>query len=172
MKHRLILGIWLTVVWLELWGDLTWANLFSGILIAGFVVTLWAPREPLGLRVRPAALVRFVAFFTMNLLRASLEVAREVLRPHPQLREAVVAASITTTTRGMTAVIAAAISLTPGTLVIDTTRVGARTILYVHVFNLGDRAEVLADVARLEQMALAALAPTTASTPSETESNP
>lgn len=165
MRHRLSLGAWLTVVWLALWGDLTWANLFSGVLVAGIVVLFWAPGEPLGLRVRPVALVQFMAFFAVNLIRASLQVAREVLRPTPRLSEAVIAAPIAPTSRGMIAVIAAAISLTPGTLVIDTSFVDSKPTLYIHVFNLGDRDAVLANVARLEHLALAALSPTIAITP-------
>jgi len=159
MKHRLILGVWLTFVWLGLWGDLSWANLLSGILVAALVVVLLAPEEPLGLLVRPIALVRFIAFFAQNLVIASFEVAREVLRPRPQLRPAVVAASIAATSRGLTAVIAASISLTPGTLVIDIDRSDSHTTLYIHVFDLDERAELLANVARLERLAVAALAP-------------
>jgi len=166
MKNRLVLGAWLTLVWLGLWGDLSWANLLSGIAIAGFVVLLWAPREPLGLRVHPVALVRFVAFFAASLTKASLQVAREVLRPHPQLREAVIAAPIAPTTRGLTAVIAASISLTPGTLVIDTSVNDSETILYIHVFDLEDRATLLAGVARLERLAVAALSPNSVADPS------
>ena len=32
--------VWLTALWLLLWGDLTWANLSSGLLVAVLVVTL------------------------------------------------------------------------------------------------------------------------------------
>ncbi|NOX30855.1 MAG: hypothetical protein GXP35_12535 [Actinobacteria bacterium] len=161
MKHRLILAVWLTFVWLELWGDLSWANLLSGMLVAVLVVVLLGPKEPLGLRPRPIALVRFMAFFAQNLVIASLQVAREVLRPRPQLLPAVIAARISPTSRGLIAVIAAAISLTPGTLVIDITRSGSGTTLYIHVFDLDDRAALLASVARLERLAVAGLAPAT-----------
>ncbi len=159
MRHRLILAVWLTFVWLELWGDLSWANLLSGMLVAALVVVLLDTKEPLGLRARPAALVRFIAFFAQHLVIASYQVAREVLRPRPQLRPAVIAAPIVATSRGLTAVIAASISLTPGTLVIDIDRSDSDTTLYIHVFDLGERAELLANVARLELLAVAALAP-------------
>lgn len=160
MRHRLILGSWLVLVWLELWGDLSWANLFSGMLVAGFVVWLWSPKQRLGLNVRPVALARFIGFFIASLVKASVEVAREVVRLDPQLRSAVVAVPIRSQSRGMIAVVAAAVSLTPGTLVIETALDGLDTTLFIHVFDLQDRDALVASVRRLEDLAIAALAPT------------
>lgn len=160
MRHRLFLGSWLVLVWLGLWGDLSWANLFSGVLTAAFVVWLWAPRERLGLRIRPFALARFMGFFFASLVKSSFEVAREVVRLDPQLSSSVVAVPIRSQSRGMIAVVAATISLTPGTLVIETALVGLETTLYIHVFNLRDRDELRASVAQLEDLAIAALSPT------------
>ncbi len=161
MRHRLVLGIWLTLVWLGLWGDLSWANLFSGMLSAVFVVWMWGPKQHLGIGVRPFALVRFIGFFVASLVRASVGVARQIVRFEPQLRSSVVAVPINSQSRGMIAVVAAAISLTPGTLVIETKAVGLKTTLYIHVFDLRDRDELVASVTQLEDLALAALSPTT-----------
>jgi len=159
MTHRLVLGVWLTVAWLALWGGLSWANLFSGVLVATLIVALWAPREPLGLRAHPIGLAKFIMFVAVDMVTASYQVAREVVRPNPQLREAIVAVPLVSTTRGMVTVIAAAISLTPGTLVIDILRTGPNITLFVHVFDLDDHDSLIAHIAELEQSAIAGLVP-------------
>lgn len=159
MTHRLILGAWLTVVWLELWGGLTWANLLSGVLVATLIVVMWAPREPLGLRPHPIGLAKFVMFVAIDMVTASYQVAREVVRRKPQLREAIIAVPLVSTTRGMVTVISAAISLTPGTLVVDISRSGPNITLYVHVLDLDDRDALIAHIAELEQAAIAGLVP-------------
>lgn len=159
MRHQLALVSWLTVVWIGLWGDLSWANLAAGAAAGASVVLIFTPSRPLGLRVRPLQLVRFVSHFLANLVHASIEVAVIVVRPKPMVRMAVIAVPIAPTTRGVTLVIAAAISLTPGTLVIDARNEAKQTILYIHVLDLEDRDKTVAEVARLEQLATAAFGP-------------
>lgn len=159
MKHRFTLVGWLTIVWIGLWGDLSWANLAGGVATGGGLVLLFDPREPLGLRIRPLPLIRFISYFIWNLAHASLQVALAVIAPRPILRKAVIAVPINSTTRGITLVIAAAISLTPGTLVIETSERDMETILYIHVLDLRNRAKTQADVARLEQLVHAAFSP-------------
>lgn len=82
----------------------------------GFVVTVWAPREPFGLRVHPVALTRYLVFFGVNLVSASLHVSWAVLQPHPHLREAFIAAPIASSTRGVVAAIAAFLLVSGATL--------------------------------------------------------
>ncbi len=162
MRRRVPLIAWLTVVWIGLWGDLSWANVAGGAAAGSTVVMLFDPPQELGLGIRPFHLVRFIARFARNLVKASLEVAGIVIRPKPNIRKAVIAVPIAATTRGVTLVIAAAISLTPGTLVIETTQHPDRTVLFIHVLDLRDRTKTVAEVARLERLATAAFAPNTA----------
>lgn len=159
MTHRLALTGWLTVAWIGLWGDLSWANVAGGLAVGSLVVAVFNPPQALGLRLRPLRLARFASYFLRNLVHASFQVASIVVRPNATIRTAVIAVPITPTTRGVTLVIAAAISLTPGTLVIDTSHQQHRAILYVHVLDFRDRDTTIAAVARLEQLATAAFAP-------------
>ena len=89
---RLVMGGWLTLVWVLLWGSPSPANVLGGAAVATvLLVLLPLPSVSSPGIVRPAALVRFVGFFAVDLVRSSLQVAALVLRPRLQLRQAVIA---------------------------------------------------------------------------------
>jgi multicomponent Na+:H+ antiporter subunit E len=109
--------------------------------------------------VRPGALLRFVAFFAFDLVRASLRVVALVLRPRGELRQAVVAVPVAGASDALLTVLANAISLTPGTLTLEVDR--ARSTLYVHVLQVGEGADaverVRRDILALERLAIRAV---------------
>lgn len=165
---RPLLLLWLTAVWVGLWGSLTAANVLGGVAVAAVLLALpMAGSGPVGAAsgatgapaVRPLALLRFAAFFGYDLVRASLEVIALILRPRVQPRQGVVAVPATGATDSLLTLLANAISLTPGTLTLEVDR--ARSTLYVHVLQLGegpDAAEdVRRDIAALERLAIRAV---------------
>ena len=150
----------LTVVWLALWGDVTPLLLAGGVLVA-VLVCLAFPLPPLqvGLRVRPLLLVLLVLHFLADVVRASVEVAAVVLRRRP-VTNAVVAVDLESSSDFVMTLVAAMLSLVPGSVVVEARR--STHTLYLHVLDVPDaqaaerfRREAL----DLEQRVLRALAP-------------
>ncbi len=151
---------WLTVVWVGLWGSLTPANVLGGLAVgAGVVALLPLTKVPSQGLVRPLALLRFLAFFGFDLVRASLSVVALVLRPRLELRQAVVAVPVRGASDRLLTLLANAISLTPGTLTLEVDR--PRATLYVHVLDVGDGPDaverVRASILRVERLAILAV---------------
>lgn len=148
----------MVVVWVALWGEITAANLVSGALIAtALAVVLDSGDQPRlgGFRVFPA--LRFAGYVAWNLVKANLVVAWEVLTPTTRVREGVIAVELPSSTPAVLTVVATAIGLTPGTVVVEVDE--DPTVLYIHVLHLSDIDRTRHDVRHLEALALAAFGP-------------
>lgn len=156
--------LWLVAVWLALWEDVSVATAGAGLVVA--VVLLWAfpPRaEALPAVVRPWAAIRFAAYFAYKLAEATAVVAWEVVTPRNQIVEAIVEVEIRGVSDTVTALVANAISLTPGTLTLEVKQ--GPTRLYVHILHLHNLEETKAEIQRLEHLAIEAFARTPADLP-------
>jgi multicomponent Na+:H+ antiporter subunit E len=148
---------WLTILWVILWRDLSIANVLSGILI-GALVELAKPWRSLGQKhhtIRPRALVVFVTYFVWKLLEANIVLAREVLTPRNSIETGVIAVRLGPCSDLVVAIVANAISLTPGTLTLEVRREDVPT-LYVHILHLHDIGAARADVEKLTDLVNAA----------------
>lgn len=155
-----VLLVWLTGVWVVLWGSFTAANVLGGLAVAtALLLLLPLPEVPRQGGLRPLALLRFLAVFLWDLVLASLTVVVQVLHPRKALRQAVVAVPVVGTSDRLLTLLANAVSLTPGTLALEVDR--PRGVLYVHVLDIGDGERAVDDVrrsiVRLERLALLAL---------------
>jgi multicomponent Na+:H+ antiporter subunit E len=157
-RHGVLL-LWLTVVWLGLWGNLSAANLLAGLAVgAALLLLLPLPEQASQGGIRPLALLRFLLFFANELVKASLQVVVQVLHPRRELQQAVLAVPVTGASDRLLTVVANAISLTPGTLTLEVDR--ERATLYVHALDVGGPGGVDAvrdDILRLERLAILAL---------------
>lgn len=147
--------VWLVVLWLLLWGDLSVANVASGVLVAlGLLVAFPLGRPGGGARhaVRPVALARLLAYFAYELVTSNLVVARVVLSRGARTRTGVVACPLRTTSDRMVTVLCNIIALSPGTMMVD---VGDDAI-YVHALLRRDPERVREDIDRLQGLLLAA----------------
>lgn len=182
---RAVIATWLTVMWVLLWGDLTPANVLTGVVVAVGLVLVFppAPSNDDPIVVRPVAAASFLGWFLWQLVITNVAVAREVLLPRSrsQIRPAVVAVRLRTRSGRLATIIANAITLTPGTLTIDAR--GRPALLYVHVLSFTDEASAVADVEDLErrvvrafgtedEVALVAASPGTALDPTPSEEAP
>ncbi|MGR6317963.1 Na+/H+ antiporter subunit E [Micromonospora soli] len=141
---------WLVAIWLLLWGDLSWGNLFAGIVI-GIAVLLFFPLPPVtfGGRIRPGALLVLAVTFVGDLVSASVHVAAVAVRPGYRPRGAIIAVPLRVRTDLNLALTAEIISLVPGTLIVEVDR--DQGLLYVHVLDVrgpedltGSRERILA----------------------------
>ncbi len=147
---------YLVIVWVTLWGDLSIANLLSGIAVAvGLVVAFpTAGPGPVG-AIRPLKALRFAIYFFYKLFEANVVVAWEVITPsNDSINEGIVEVPVTGASDAVLTLVANATSLTPGTITLEVRREPAT--LYVHVLHLRSIDETRRQVLNLERLALEA----------------
>lgn len=127
--------LWLIVVWVLLWGELTWANVLGGLAV-GVAVSVVFPLPAMGIsiRVRPWHLLRLVWYFLHSLVLASFLVAWQALWPRTELHGAVIGVRLRNPADLYLTVTAELSTLVPGSLVIEAQRITG--MLYLHVLNL------------------------------------
>lgn len=162
---RVVIAVWLVVMWMLLWGDFNLANLVSGIGIAVALVVVFPPSrsndDPIV--VRPVAAISFLVWFVWALIVTNVAVAKEVLLPSSRsdIRPAVVAVELRTRSGRLATIVANAITLTPGTMTIEVDDPSERdedghVVLYVHVLGLGDAQSIRDDGLDFERLAVKA----------------
>lgn len=151
-------GAVLVLIWVAMWGDLSWANVLSGVAVAAAVLAV-IHRRPAEQhdRIRVGGSLRLIAWFSGQLIVASVVVAREVLRPKQRIRQGIVAIPLRTESRRVETLVANIISLIPGTLTLEAAQNPPR--LYVHVLHLDDVDDIRAEVAHLEDLVTKAVMP-------------
>jgi multicomponent Na+:H+ antiporter subunit E len=127
----LALNLLLAIVWMFLWGAFSFGGFLFG-LVVGYLVLFGAqPFLASGRYIRGTiGSVVLIGVFLYDLVIANLQLAREILRPHPDLKPAVYALHVPELTAGQSVLLGNMISLTPGTLTVDNDR-DAQT-LYIH----------------------------------------
>ena len=133
--------VWLTVVWVALWGDVSAYNVLTGLLVAGVVCVVFPlPRLQLRLRVRPLRLGWLVLRFLADVVIASGQVAWATLQLRRQPRNAVIEVQLRTPSDFVLTVVAEMTSLVPGSLVVEARR--STHTLFLHVLDARDQAGV------------------------------
>ena len=155
------LRVWLVVVWVALWGDLSVANVASGVVLALVVPAALRGAPRVHAPIRPLQLLRFLGFFLVNLVRSNVDVARYVLSLKSTLREGILAVPLQDPDDDLVAtVVANAITLTPGTLsleLVETVEGGERRrTLYVHLLDVEPVESRRTELLTVEYMALRA----------------
>jgi multicomponent Na+:H+ antiporter subunit E len=140
----------LIVTWIALWGELSVANLLSGVVVAFLIMFLFPSATDVRHRVHPVGAVKFLVLLLRDLLTSSWTVAVTVLRPTPErLVSKTVAVQLTTTSALVASLVANSLTLTPGTM---TVAIDEDTfMLKVHVLGEIDEAEFTQQVRALEQ---------------------
>lgn len=160
------LGLLLVALWLALWRDLSVANLLSGTAVA--TVALWLARRgappptsddgrhvPVHLRPLPAA--RYLLRFAVDLVVASVRVARDTLRRRIRIAPGIAEIRVPNPSPTAAALVANTITLTPGTLTLDVTPRGEGWDLRIHVLQHTDPDVLTADLEDIVHRALEVL---------------
>lgn len=150
--------LWLTVLWLLLWADLSAANIVSGIIVGAVLLAAAGARsirrDDTAPIVSPLASLWFVIWVLAKLVQANLVLAWEILTPRNRIRTGVVAVPLRTESPTASMIVATVITLTPGTLTIDVG--GSPPVLYVHVLHLHDVDRVRSDLLAIEWLSVRA----------------
>nr|WP_223256197.1 Na+/H+ antiporter subunit E [Micromonospora endophytica] len=149
----------LVLIWILLWGDISWGNLLGGLLVVAAVLVFFPlPAVSFGGRLRLRGLLVFAWRFLVELVVASLHVARIAVQPGYLPRSAIVAVRLRVPTDLNLALTAEVVSLVPGTLIVEVDRDGA--VLYVHVLDVrgpGDLVAARQQIRTVERRIVAAV---------------
>jgi len=100
----------------------------------------------------PLRIVRSLAIFLFELIRANVRVAIEVMTPGFSMTAGIVRVPTRTRTPLEVVLLANAITLTPGTLTLEVDE--QDRVLYVHGLYVTSRSEFLRSIARIEGLVL------------------
>ncbi|QWS32998.1 Na+/H+ antiporter subunit E [Curtobacterium aetherium] len=144
----------LTVLWALLWGNWTPLTLLCGIVVALLVTQLLPlPPIPLSARFSVLSVLRFVVVWAGYVVAASFRVAWAAVRPRGVRRSSIVLVQLHTTSEMTFTLSTIAISLVPGSYVIDEDLRRRRLLLHV----LDTEREEQVEAARREAMTIEAL---------------
>jgi monovalent cation/proton antiporter MnhG/PhaG subunit len=144
----------LVVVWMLIWRDVSPGTFAGGSLVAT-VVEIVTGRGGRPRRVHPVGFVRFGMHYLWMVLASNLTVAWEVLTPSNELiREAIVACPLRTRSPASALLIANAVTFAPGTQSVELSE--EPMVLYVHLLHFTTVEALQAQVARLEDLVMAA----------------
>lgn len=152
--RRLISVVTLTAAWCALWGSVSIANVASGLVVSAIVTVPVLGTPGVG-EVKVVPLVKFGFGVLRDLVASTFSVAYEVLTPPDNTEEAIVAVDLPGNSRAHMLLIVVAVTVTPGTAVVDVDAEHGR--IFLHLLH-ADRAEATAlHVERLAELACAAL---------------
>ncbi|RJL31666.1 Na+/H+ antiporter subunit E [Bailinhaonella thermotolerans] len=128
----------MVIIWVLLWGDLSVANVLAGTALVVLMALLFPQPPPeRGQHLRPLACLRFLGRFAVELVQASAQVTRAIFRFGREPSCAVVAVDLRSRSDLMLTLIALALSLVPGSVIIEVRR--ATGTLYVHSLDVSDQ---------------------------------
>jgi multicomponent Na+:H+ antiporter subunit E len=153
----LLRGAVLLALWVALWGELSVANVASGVVMVVLLALVVRPASGVRHVPSPIGMLLFVWHVLIDLVVSSITVVRSVLQPTPErTATAVVPVPLTTRSPLVASIVANSITLTPGTLTVDVDVDGAVFVLRVHVLGRVDPDEFRAGIALLERRVVAA----------------
>jgi multicomponent Na+:H+ antiporter subunit E len=138
---RLPSVLWLTLVWVLLWGTFTPASIVGGVLVAVLVMALFRlPPATDRLPVRPLRVLGLALFLLWDIVVSGAEVSWEVLRHGPRARGAIMAVPLISSSDLVVTVMANALSLSPGTMALQIDH--DHDVWYVYALGPRDHAGV------------------------------
>jgi len=138
--RRLVTIALLVVAWCALWGAFSAANVLSGVAVA-VAATMVAGSEPGASRIHVPSMLHFFWLVAVDLVVSTGQVAWEILTPTDYTDEAIIAVDTQAEARSHLLMLVVAITVTPGTAVVDAD--GDTGRLYLHVLH-AERSEAIA----------------------------
>ncbi|GGL28479.1 Na+/H+ antiporter subunit E [Nocardia jinanensis] len=133
--------IWLTVVWVALWGRVSIANVAAGLAAGAIImVALPLPRIPVRGRLRLLPLLKLAAVSVYYGLESSLQLAWFALRPVPPPVSGVLKVQFAFKSDLVLVLCTNLLNLIPGTMVLELDR--EQCVVYVHVIDVSSEEAV------------------------------
>lgn len=140
----------LIIIWIALWGELSVANLVSGVVVGLVIILLFPTMSQAQHQIHPVGVVKFVVRLLGDLVTSSWAVVVTVLRPTPvRLQTKVVSVQLATQSELIASLVGNSLTLTPGTMTVS---VDEETFtLRVHVLGDVDDSAFVQQVRTLEE---------------------
>lgn len=160
LLSRAISAAWLVGIWVAVSGSYTLASFVGGFIAAALVSLVF--RRPVRPgpqhRVRPLMLLRYIGHFTRELVVANIEVAWAVINPkRVENTRGILEIPLPYSSKLVGAVLANAVTLTPGTSIIEVTE--DPPSFHVHVLNVESVAATRSSIAELHWRLVRAIGP-------------
>jgi multicomponent Na+:H+ antiporter subunit E len=146
--NRFAMFVTLVGIWVLLWDDVSVLSIASGLLVALIVTRVfYLPPVEFSNRVNPWYVLLFLLRLLTDIVIASVRVSWQILTLPVPVHNAIVAVHLRSRSEGMLVWTTEAVSLVPGSLVIDVDP--QRNVLYLHVLGVThDEGERIAQVRR------------------------
>ncbi len=148
--RSLVVVVALVGAWCALWESFSFANVLSGIAVAvPAVMFTGSQTNGPSIRIVPAA--KLVGLVAVDLVKSTIDVVWEILTPIDYTDETIIAVDTQVEARSHLLLLVVAITLTPGTAIVDTDPDTGR--LYIHLLHADAEPQVTALVRRLVELA-------------------
>ncbi len=145
---RFALNLALAVIWCFLWGSVTAWNFVAGLLVGAVVVSVYGRATgDAGYLHSIWAKITFGLYFFRILTKANLQIAWEIITPGYNFKPRFIRYPVDGLDEVELTVLANAITLTPGTLVVDVSP--DRKYLYLHCMYAENREAQVAEIDEL-----------------------
>ncbi len=156
VSRRVPTLLWLFVVWLLLWWEVTPLAVASGVAVAVTIVVLFPlPDITERLVVRPIPLLLLAGFVLYDVASSAIRVGWDAVRHGSSVSTSIVAVDLLSDDDVPTAVAASLLTLSPGTFVVAIDRAERR--YYVHALGTAggfDVTQVRTTASRLQRLVL------------------
>ncbi len=126
---NLLAAVGLAAAWCALWGDPSLGNIVAGLALGLVLIALFGPPSQPGVRIVPLAAL--TGAIVRDLVESTVAVAREVLTPTDYTDERYVTVALGEVGRRHLLLIASAVTLTPGTAVVDVDDATGAVVLHL-----------------------------------------
>ena len=138
-------------LWVALWGELSVANVASGLVVIAVITWLFGGDSLGSYFVRPWGAIKAIGYVGWSLVTSSLQVVRAVLLPNPsRVATSIQEVKLAGDSPFIASIVANAITLTPGTMSIEVNP-QTRTIS-VHVLGAVDEQQFRESILELERV--------------------
>ena len=153
IRRTLMIGA-LTLAWCGLWGSVSAANIVTGVAIST-ALSFSGVGTPGRGGIKLAPLAKLAWLVLVDLITSTIDVAVEILTPTDRTEEGIIAVIVPKHSRQHLLLLIVAITLTPGTAVVDADP--DTGTLYLHLLYIDRRASTVAHVEDLARLAAEAL---------------
>jgi|SRR5690554_4407331 len=142
MIKQFLLNLLLSLVWVALTGHLDYTNFLFGFILGFFILwllarTMKSDSSEKGYFYRVPKIIMFILYFIYEMIRANIEVAREIITPDLHMTPGIIAYKHSLKSDFEITMFTYMVALTPGTMVMKIS--GDKKTLYIHAMYLKDK---------------------------------
>ncbi|KGA97129.1 cation:proton antiporter [Alkalihalobacillus alcalophilus ATCC 27647 = CGMCC 1.3604] len=145
MAFQILLNLLIAFAWVNFQHSYTSVDFLVGYIIGIFILFFLRRFMKFDFYMRRVwALIKLAVLFFVELIKANIDVLRVVLKPKLDNQPGIIAVPTKLTTDWEVSLLAALISLTPGTLSMDFSQDGK--YIYVHALDIPNKEQMVRDI--------------------------